>query len=139
MLTKRAIILQLLFAVIFTTLGCKKETVQPKLNVVGTWNVNYTMHSASFADNYKVYNWAAKLTVNADGTAHAVHQAGNPIFNDKQVDEDFKWGYIDDHTVYLRSLNWSVTSQTMNYDVREYSNSYGFDDLKQFWETTLKK
>lgn len=128
---------------VFILHGCKTETIKPTLSYTGTWNAAYTLQSSSFADNYKLYNWTAKLTINSDGSAQAVHQPGNPIFSDQQVTENLHWGIIDDHTMYLRSLNWSVTSQTMDYEVKEYGTNYikmaGFDDLSQYWELVLRK
>ena len=135
----------ILFAIItvFILNSCKTETVKPTLSYPGTWNATYTMQSSSFSDNYKLYNWTAKLTINADGTAQAIHQPGNPIFPNQVLTENLKWGKIDDHTIYLRSVNWSVTSQTMNYQVKEYGNNYikldGFDDLSQYWQLVLRK
>lgn len=141
---KNAIRLTLLTIIAaFILNGCKTETIKPTLSYPGTWNATYTMQSSSFADNYKLYNWTAKLTLNSDGTAQAIHQPGNPIFSGQVLTENLKWGTIDDHTMYLRSLNWSVTSQTMNYEVKEYSTNYikmtGFDDLSQYWELVLRK
>jgi hypothetical protein len=133
----------LTFIIALSIGACKKETVNQKLSYLGIWTANYTLHSTSFVDNYKVYNWTSKLTINMDGTAQAIHPPGNPIITNQQVAENLKWGVIGDHTMYLRSLNWSVTSQTMNYNVREYGNNYikmdGFDDLSQYWELVLNK
>jgi len=123
--------------------SCKTDVVKPALKFPGAWNASYTMQSSSFVDNYKLYHWASKLTINADGTALANHQPGNPIFPDSTVTEHFKWGIINAQTMYLRSLNWSVTSTTMNYRVLAYGTNYinmdGFDDLSQYWQLTLTK
>jgi hypothetical protein len=123
--------------------ACKKEVTKPALKFPGVWNASYTMYSSSFSDDYRVYRWNSKLTINADGTAEAVHQPGNPIFTDTLVTEHLKWGAIDAQTMYLRSLNWSVTSTTMDYRVLEYSDNYikldGFDDLSEYWQLKLTK
>ncbi|MCQ6956727.1 hypothetical protein [Mucilaginibacter aquariorum] len=123
--------------------GCKTETTNPAIKFEGTWTATYTMQSGSFTDDYKLYSWTAKLVINADGTAHATHGTGNPIINNDSVEEDFSWARIDDHTMYLRSKNWSVTNNTMNYEIREYSSNYikmdGFDDNLQFWTLIIKK
>ena len=129
-------------AVILMLSSCKTETVKPALSFPGTWNATYKMQSSSFADNYKLYNWTAQLTLNADGTAEAVHQPGNPIASGEVITEHFKWGILDDQTMYLHSLNWSVT-EAMSYRVLEYGNNYikmdGFDGFSQYWQLTLKK
>ena len=134
----------ILFAIITALIlnSCKTETIKPTLSYPGTWNATYSMQSSSFSDNYKLYNWTAQLTINNDGTAQAIHQPGNPIISSQVVTENFKWGIIDDHTMYLHSLNWSVT-EDMSYRVLEYSNNYikmdGFDGFSQYWQLTLKK
>jgi len=124
--------------------GCKKALeVKPKLALEGNWKASYTMASSSFVDDYKTYKWSADLSLEADGSAKAVHQQGNPIFYDKEVVEFLNWGKVDETTFFLRSKSWSVTSRTMNYEVREYGINYirmeGFDDNLQFWTLVLRK